>query len=126
MKRIKRGVPEGLWIRCPGCKGSIYRKEAENQNSFRAFFVGDPKIFIPRAIEGFCSARVLTTEFVDGDRFNAFAQRATQEQRNDVATLLQEYRSVQTRAFQAVVQSMRRPPMPEGARGGIKPVLHAL
>src|SRR5436309_1245186 len=29
MKRTKRGVPEGLWIRCPGCKGSIYRKEAE-------------------------------------------------------------------------------------------------
>ncbi|MEX2175587.1 MAG: acetyl-CoA carboxylase, carboxyltransferase subunit beta [Pirellulaceae bacterium] len=27
--RQKRGVPEGLWIRCPGCKGSIYRKEAE-------------------------------------------------------------------------------------------------
>ena len=29
MKRTKRGVPEGLWIRCPGCKGSIYRREAE-------------------------------------------------------------------------------------------------
>lgn len=29
MKRAKRGVPEGLWIRCPGCKASIYRKEAE-------------------------------------------------------------------------------------------------
>jgi len=28
-KRTKRGVPEGLWIRCPGCKASIYRKEAE-------------------------------------------------------------------------------------------------
>jgi acetyl-CoA carboxylase carboxyl transferase subunit beta len=28
-QRPKRGVPEGLWIRCPGCKGSIYRKEAE-------------------------------------------------------------------------------------------------
>ena len=27
--RTKRGVPEGLWIRCPGCKASIYRKEAE-------------------------------------------------------------------------------------------------
>lgn len=25
----KRGVPEGLWVRCPGCKASIYRKEAE-------------------------------------------------------------------------------------------------
>src|SRR3954451_16176243 len=28
-KRTRRGVPEGLWIRCPGCKASIYRKEAE-------------------------------------------------------------------------------------------------
>src|SRR5262245_27905495 len=28
-KRVKRGVPEGLWIRCPGCKESIYRKETE-------------------------------------------------------------------------------------------------
>ena len=28
-KRTKRPVPEGLWIRCPGCKASIYRKEAE-------------------------------------------------------------------------------------------------
>ncbi len=28
-RRQKRGVPEGLWIRCPGCKASIYRKEAE-------------------------------------------------------------------------------------------------
>src|SRR3954451_9164660 len=28
-KRTRRGVPEGLWIRCPGCGASIYRKEAE-------------------------------------------------------------------------------------------------
>jgi acetyl-CoA carboxylase carboxyl transferase subunit beta len=28
-KRTKRGVPEGLWIRCPGCRAAIYRKEAE-------------------------------------------------------------------------------------------------
>lgn len=28
-KRVKRGVPEGLWIRCPSCKASVYRKEAE-------------------------------------------------------------------------------------------------
>lgn len=25
----KRGIPEGLWIRCPGCRDSIYRKELE-------------------------------------------------------------------------------------------------
>jgi acetyl-CoA carboxylase carboxyl transferase subunit beta len=27
--RPKRGVPEGLWIRCPQCKATIFRKEAE-------------------------------------------------------------------------------------------------
>jgi acetyl-CoA carboxylase carboxyl transferase subunit beta len=27
--RIKRGVPEGLWIRCPDCKATIFRKEME-------------------------------------------------------------------------------------------------
>lgn len=25
----KRGVPEGLWMKCPGCNATIYRKEAE-------------------------------------------------------------------------------------------------
>ena len=30
-KRQKRGVPEGLWERCPGCQTSIYRKEAERR-----------------------------------------------------------------------------------------------
>ncbi len=30
-KRTKRGVPEGLWIRCPGCQATIFRKEAEKR-----------------------------------------------------------------------------------------------
>jgi acetyl-CoA carboxylase carboxyl transferase subunit beta len=29
MARPKRGVPEGLWIRCPGCKASLFKKEVE-------------------------------------------------------------------------------------------------
>ncbi len=29
--RPKRGVPEGLWIRCPSCKATIFRKEAEGR-----------------------------------------------------------------------------------------------
>ena len=28
-RRPKRGVPEGLWLRCPGCQQTIFRKEAE-------------------------------------------------------------------------------------------------
>lgn len=27
--RPKRGVPEGLWINCPACRATIFRKEAE-------------------------------------------------------------------------------------------------
>ncbi|HYW78189.1 MAG TPA: acetyl-CoA carboxylase, carboxyltransferase subunit beta [Thermoguttaceae bacterium] len=30
-KRPKRGVPEGLWKRCPGCQETIFRKEAEKR-----------------------------------------------------------------------------------------------
>lgn len=29
----KRGVPEGLWVKCPGCKTTIYRKEAERRQN---------------------------------------------------------------------------------------------
>jgi acetyl-CoA carboxylase carboxyl transferase subunit beta len=29
--RPKRGVPEGLWMRCPQCKAAIFRKEAESR-----------------------------------------------------------------------------------------------
>jgi acetyl-CoA carboxylase carboxyl transferase subunit beta len=27
----KRGVPEGLWLKCPGCGASVYRKEVEGR-----------------------------------------------------------------------------------------------
>jgi acetyl-CoA carboxylase carboxyl transferase subunit beta len=30
-KPLKRGVPEGLWQRCPGCQQTIFRKEAERR-----------------------------------------------------------------------------------------------
>ena len=31
VKHPKRGVPEGLWKRCPGCNQTIFRKEAERR-----------------------------------------------------------------------------------------------
>jgi acetyl-CoA carboxylase carboxyl transferase subunit beta len=31
LKHPKRGVPEGLWKRCPGCQQTIFRKEAEKR-----------------------------------------------------------------------------------------------
>ncbi len=29
-QRPKRGVPEGLWLRCPGCKATVFRKQVDN------------------------------------------------------------------------------------------------
>ncbi|WP_197138004.1 acetyl-CoA carboxylase, carboxyltransferase subunit beta [Crateriforma conspicua] len=29
----KRGVPEGLWLKCPGCGGSIYKKEIQQRQN---------------------------------------------------------------------------------------------
>jgi acetyl-CoA carboxylase carboxyl transferase subunit beta len=31
IRRPKRGVPEGLWQRCPGCQETIFRKEAQKR-----------------------------------------------------------------------------------------------
>jgi acetyl-CoA carboxylase carboxyl transferase subunit beta len=31
MTRPKRGVPEGLWLKCPQCKATVFRKEAESR-----------------------------------------------------------------------------------------------
>lgn len=31
IRHPKRGVPEGLWKRCPGCQQTIFRKEAEKR-----------------------------------------------------------------------------------------------
>ena len=30
--RPKRGVPEGLFVRCPGCKATLFRKEVESRH----------------------------------------------------------------------------------------------
>ncbi len=31
VRHRKRGVPEGLWKRCPGCQSTIFRKEADKR-----------------------------------------------------------------------------------------------
>ncbi len=31
MKRPKRGVPEGLWLRCPGCQATVFSREVEKR-----------------------------------------------------------------------------------------------
>ena len=32
-QKIKRGIPEGTWIKCPGCKSPVFRKEAQKRQN---------------------------------------------------------------------------------------------
>ncbi|MGL5096775.1 MAG: acetyl-CoA carboxylase, carboxyltransferase subunit beta [Planctomycetia bacterium] len=32
-QRTKRGVPEGLWLHCPSCKATLFRKEVERRQN---------------------------------------------------------------------------------------------
>jgi acetyl-CoA carboxylase carboxyl transferase subunit beta len=32
-KIAKRAVPDGLWVKCPGCKATVYRKEMESRQN---------------------------------------------------------------------------------------------
>ena len=32
-QKKKRGVPEGTWIKCPGCQSPVFRKEAEKRHN---------------------------------------------------------------------------------------------
>src|SRR5262249_47198548 len=46
-----------------------YAREARNQRMFAALYEGHPFIRVPRVIDGWSTARVLTSEFVAGRRF---------------------------------------------------------
>jgi predicted unusual protein kinase regulating ubiquinone biosynthesis (AarF/ABC1/UbiB family) len=47
-----------------------YRHEASNQRQFAAYYSEHPLIHVPAVVDELSSARVLTTEYVDGARFS--------------------------------------------------------
>lgn len=58
-----------------------YRTEASNQRDFATWYDGHPFIRIPAVVDHFCTRRVLTTVFSEGDRF-ATIERASQDERD--------------------------------------------
>ena len=48
-----------------------YRREAANQERFAALFEGHPFITVPRVYPAYCTTRVITQEFIDGEGFTA-------------------------------------------------------
>jgi predicted unusual protein kinase regulating ubiquinone biosynthesis (AarF/ABC1/UbiB family) len=58
-----------------------YVREAENQQLFADYYAGHPFIRIPAVVDEFSTARVLTSEYVDGARF-AEVEQGSQEERD--------------------------------------------
>jgi predicted unusual protein kinase regulating ubiquinone biosynthesis (AarF/ABC1/UbiB family) len=59
-----------------------YGLEAKRQKLFRELYAKIPNCRVPEVIDARSSRRVLTTELVDGVGFDAFADSATQEEKN--------------------------------------------
>ncbi len=57
--RPKRGVPAGLWMRCPQCKATVFRKEAEAR--FNVCPECEHHFYLP--------ARARIAQLLDGDSF---------------------------------------------------------
>lgn len=61
-----------------------YELEAENQRYYAENYEGHPYIHIPEVIDMYCSGQVLTTELVDGSKFNEVLTWSS-EQKNLIA-----------------------------------------
>ncbi len=59
-----------------------YRAEARYQQRFFSIFFGDPRLNIPELLPSFCTDRVLTTAYVQGETFERFLTHASEDQKN--------------------------------------------
>jgi predicted unusual protein kinase regulating ubiquinone biosynthesis (AarF/ABC1/UbiB family) len=56
-----------------------YRREADNQRLFAAYYSGHPSIFVPAVISELSTRRMITSELADGVRFAEFATWSQRE-----------------------------------------------
>jgi len=59
-----------------------YRIEATHQAQFREIWRDDPRIYVPEVFPALSSRRVLTSEFIAGQRFQEFLETAPAAERN--------------------------------------------
>lgn len=68
-----------------------YRREAEHQAKFADFFRDAPATLVPQVYPEWCSERVLTTQWIEGRAFDAFARDASQGQRDSAAAAIHNF-----------------------------------
>lgn len=67
-----------------------YAREARNQAHFRELLADDPRVVIPEVIFERSAGAVLTMEWLEGEDFYTFRDRASQPEKDDVGVLLFE------------------------------------
>jgi predicted unusual protein kinase regulating ubiquinone biosynthesis (AarF/ABC1/UbiB family) len=68
-----------------------YRLEQQNQQRLADLFRGHRFVLIPETVPELCSARVLVTEFVEGDRLQTVAKTRDQADRDRVAEIMYRF-----------------------------------
>lgn len=68
-----------------------YLTEASHQEMFREFFKNDSDILIPKVHFQYCSERVLTTDFIEGQSLDEFLTTSTADERTEAAKSLAKF-----------------------------------
>jgi predicted unusual protein kinase regulating ubiquinone biosynthesis (AarF/ABC1/UbiB family) len=68
-----------------------YQREAKNQTLFGEMFSGHDDVFVPRVFEKFSSARILTSEFVEGIGFYDFIASADDDDKKRAVLTLRKF-----------------------------------
>ncbi len=77
-----------------------YIYEAQNQRNFRQLYHGHPVFRIPEVIDSYTTQRVLTSEFINGERFATLSE-LPQSQRNRYGEILYRFAFGTTLRFRA-------------------------
>ena len=70
-----------------------YVREADAQETFRELFAANPRVVIPRVYRDWSTERILTSQYVDGRRFAAFARQADQASKDRAGELIFRFAS---------------------------------
>lgn len=68
-----------------------YRKEAANQMAMAEFFKNDPDIVIPTVHMAFTTDRVITMDYVRGQKIKDFVESSTQEERDRAGRIIYRF-----------------------------------
>ncbi len=66
------------------------KNEAENYKLFKEIHKVDPQIIVPKVYDSLVTTKVLVTEYIEAQSLDEFSQRATENEKNEIAKIIWE------------------------------------